>query len=63
MEWVAMPFGMCNAQATLQRIMNDNMRAFLHKFVTVYRDDGNVYNRTMEENLDHLRLVLQRSKE
>jgi hypothetical protein len=63
MEWVAMPFGLCNAPATFQRMMNDILRDFLHKFVTVYLDDVCIYNRTMEEHLDHLRLVLQRFKE
>jgi hypothetical protein len=43
--------------------MNDILRDFLHKFVIVYLDDVCVYNRTMEEHLEHLRLVLQRFKE
>jgi hypothetical protein len=63
MEWVAMPFGLCNAQAPFQRMMNDILRAFLHKFVTVYLDDVCIYSRTVEEHLEHLRLVLQRFKE
>jgi hypothetical protein len=63
MEWVAMPFGLCNAQATFQRMMNDIILDFLHKFVTVYLDDVCIYNRTRKEHLAHLRLVLQRFKE
>jgi hypothetical protein len=63
MEWVAMPFGLCNAPSTFQRMMNDILRDFLHKFVTVYLDDVCVYSRTMEEHLEHMRLVLQRFKE
>jgi hypothetical protein len=39
MEWVAMPFGLCNAPTTFQRMMNDIFRDFLHNFVTVYLDD------------------------
>jgi hypothetical protein len=62
MEWVAMPFGLCNAPATFQRMMNDILRDFLHKFVTVYLDDVCVYSRTLEEHLEHLRLVLPRFK-
>jgi hypothetical protein len=63
MEWITMPFGLCNAQATFQRMMNDILRVFLHKLVTLYLDDVCVYNRTLEEHLEHLRLVLQRFKE
>jgi hypothetical protein len=63
MEWVAMPFGLCNAPAAFQRMMNDIFRDFLHKFVTVYLDDVCIYSRTLEEHLEHLRLVLQRFKE
>jgi hypothetical protein len=36
---------------------------FLHKFVTVYLDDVCLYNRTLEEYMEHLRFVLQRFKE
>jgi hypothetical protein len=63
MEWVATPFGLCNAPATFQRMMNDILRDFLHKFVTVYLDDVCIYSRSLEEHLEHLRLVLQRFKE
>jgi hypothetical protein len=64
MEWVAMPFGLCNnAPATFQRMMNDILRNFLHKFVTVYLDDVCIYSQIVEDHLEHLRLVLQRFKE
>jgi hypothetical protein len=43
MEWVAMPFGLCNAPATFQRMTNDILRDFLHEFVTVYLDDVCIY--------------------
>jgi predicted HAD superfamily phosphohydrolase len=63
MEWVAMPFGLCNAPVTFQRMMNDVPRDFLHKFVTLYLDDVCIYSQTLEEHLVHLRLVSQRLKE
>jgi hypothetical protein len=63
MEWVAMPFGLGNSPATFQRMMNDILRDFLRKFVTVYLDDVCTYNRILEEHMEHMRLVLQRFKE
>jgi hypothetical protein len=58
-----MPFGLCNAPATFHMIMNDILRDFLHTFVTVYLDDVCIYNRTIEDHMEHLRLVLERFKE
>jgi hypothetical protein len=58
-----MSFGMCNAPITFQWMVNDILRDFLHKFVTVYLDDVYIYNRTLDEHWEHLRLVLQRFKE
>jgi hypothetical protein len=63
MEWVAYPFGLCNAPATFQRMMNDILCDFSHKFVTIYLDDVCIYNSTLEEHVEHLRLVLQRFKD
>jgi hypothetical protein len=63
MKWVAMPFRLFNVLATFQRMMNGILRDFFHRFVTVYLDDVFVYIRTLEEHMEHLRLVLQRLKE
>jgi hypothetical protein len=60
MEWFALLFGLGNAPATFQRMMNDILRDFLPKFVTIYLDDVYVYSRMLDEHLKHLRLVLQR---
>ncbi|GFH33445.1 RNA-directed DNA polymerase homolog [Haematococcus lacustris] len=38
-EYTVMPFGLCNAPATFQRLMNDIFRPHLDQFVLVYRDD------------------------
>jgi ABC-type uncharacterized transport system ATPase subunit len=58
-----MHFGLCYAPATFQRMVNDILCSFLHKFVIVYLDDVCVYSRTVEEHMKDLRLVLQRLKE
>jgi hypothetical protein len=44
-------------------MMNNILRDFLHKFVIVCLDDVCFYNRTLEEHVEHMRLVLQRFKE
>jgi hypothetical protein len=46
MELVAMPFGLSNALATFQRMMNDILRDFVLKFITAYMNDVCVYSRT-----------------
>ena len=33
------PFGLCNAPATFQRLMNDVFRRHINRFVLVYLDD------------------------
>jgi hypothetical protein len=63
-EWIAVPFGLCKTRATLHRMMlNDTFRDFLPNFITLYLHDVRVNNRTLEEHLEQLRLVLQRFKE
>jgi hypothetical protein len=42
---------------------NDILRDVLHKFITVYLDDVCIYNRTLDEHMEHMRHILQRSKE
>jgi hypothetical protein len=63
MEWVTIPFGLCNAPAMFQWMTNDILRDFLHEFVTFYLGDVNVGIHTLEEQVEHMRLVLQRFKE
>jgi hypothetical protein len=62
MEWVAMPFGLCIALATFQRMIID-IALDLHKFITICLDDDCLFNRTLENRLEHMRIVLQRFKE
>jgi hypothetical protein len=53
-----MPFELWNAPSTFWWMMNGILRDFLLKFAIVYLDDVCIYNRTIEEHLEHIRLVL-----
>ena len=59
-EFNVMPFGLCNAPATFQRLMNQIYKGIAYKYVVVYLDDTNVFSRTFDDHIKHLREVFTR---
>ena len=62
-EFMVMPFGLCNAPASFQYLMNSIFREYLDQFVVVYLDDIMVYSRSYDDHLKHLEIVFNKLKE
>lgn len=58
-EWDRMPFGLCNAPATFQRLMQRCLGGQLMESTLVYLDDVIVYSPDFESHLQHLEKVFQ----
>ena len=59
-EYLVMPFGLINAPAVFQALINYVLRDFINRFVFVYLDDILVFSRSPEEHVSHVRQVLTR---
>lgn len=57
-EWLAMPFGLCNAPATFQTTMNETLRSALGRYALVYLDDILIFSETIEQHCQHLDEIL-----
>ena len=62
-EFLVMPFGLCNAPGTFQRLMNKVFADNLGKFIAVYLDNILIFSRDLEEHWKHLRWALDRLRE
>jgi len=57
-----MPFGLCNAPGTFQRLMMDIFKDFLRHFIEVFIDDFAVFS-NREDHLGYLRKTFQKCRE
>ena len=59
-EYKVVPFGLTNAPAAFQHMMNDTFRDILDVTVTIYLDDILIYSNKPSEHEQHVREVLRR---
>ena len=62
-EFLRMPFGLCNAPATFQRLMQNTLGELNLTYALIYLDDVIIFSKTEEEHLIRLRAVLERFQE
>lgn len=58
-EFKVMPFGLCNAPATFERMMDNLLRHLKWTMCLCYLDDIVVFSKTFEDHLDRLHAVLK----
>ena len=59
-KFLRMPYGLCNAPAMFQHLMQNCLRELNLQFTLIYLDDVIVYSRMQEDHLTHLQAVLDR---
>ena len=61
-QFLNMPFGLCNAGATFERLMEKVLSGLSWKICMVYLDDIIILSKTFDEHLENLRQVFERLK-
>lgn len=58
-QFTVMPFGLCGAPATFQRLMDSVLRG-TEEFTGVYIDDVVIHSATWKEHMEQIEIVFQR---
>ena len=62
-EFTHMPFGLCNAPATFQFLMQNTLGELNLMYCVIYLDDVIIFGHTEQEHLEHLCVVFKRFQE
>ena len=63
LRYVTMPFGLCNAPSTFQRLMEKVLDGMVFDMVVVYLDDVVIFSRSIKEHMEHLKQVFDRFRQ
>lgn len=58
-EYLVMPYGLTNAPAVFQALVNDILRDFIKRCAIVYLDDILIFSKSLAEHEVHVRQILQ----
>lgn len=59
-EFTRMPFGLKNAPASFQRMMNEVLSDYINKICVVYLDDILIFSTSLQEHIDSLNKIFKR---
>lgn len=59
-EFKRLPFGLKNAPATFQRVMNNILRGLQNEICAVYLDDIIIFSTSLEEHIQRLKTIFER---
>ncbi|RDX61074.1 Protein STRICTOSIDINE SYNTHASE-LIKE 6, partial [Mucuna pruriens] len=62
-EWLVMPFGLTNTPSTFMIVMDHILRSFIGRCVVIYFDDILVYYACVDDQIVHVKGVLQDVKQ
>ena len=58
-ESLVLPFGVSNGPGDFQKLVNRLLVKYVNVFIIVYMDNILIYSKTLQEHVEHLRLVLK----
>jgi hypothetical protein len=58
-QFRVMPFGLTNGPATFQYLMNAIFGDYMRKFVLIFMYDILVFSKTLDQHIEHLKIVFQ----
>src|SRR4051794_5856707 len=62
-EFLVMPFELCNAPVTFQRLMHEVLGNLIYTKVSVYLNDIIIHSKTFEQHLENINEVIEKLRD